>query len=110
MVYSKTENRDEVHQELERGDKDILYGSINIYKEGISLNWLSSLILGAPTNNRPLLKQLIGRVLREYPDKLTPIIVDIVLKGATAKKQAKTRAGYYIEKGYKVNYLELPQN
>ena len=85
----------------------ILYGAISIYKEGISENYLSCLVLGCPINNDPLLEQLIGRIQREHPEKLTPIIIDIILKGATAKKQARNRAGHYMRKGYKVTHLDL---
>jgi superfamily II DNA or RNA helicase len=107
MIIGTTENRDELHKELERKERDILYGSISIYKEGISLDYLSCLVLAAPTNNDPLLEQLIGRIQRKYPEKLTPIVVDIVLKGATAKKQARTRAAHYIRQGYKVTHVDL---
>jgi superfamily II DNA or RNA helicase len=107
MVTSATKDRDELHKLLEKHERDILYGSISIYKEGISLNYLSCIILAAPVNNDPLLEQLIGRIQRVYPDKLTPIIVDIVLKGATAKKQARNRAGHYIRHGYKVTHIDL---
>lgn len=107
MITGVTENRDELHEELKQKEKDILYGAISIYKEGISLNFLSCLILGAPTNNDPLLEQLIGRILRIYENKLTPIIVDIVLKGATAKRQSQTRAAHYIRNGYKITHIDL---
>jgi len=107
MIIGSTDNRDELHKELEKKERDILYGSISIYKEGISLDYLSCLILAAPVNNDPLLEQLIGRILRIYPDKKTPIIVDIVLKGATAKKQARNRAAFYMRHGYKVTHIDL---
>jgi len=107
MVTSATKNRDELHAMLERDECDILNGSVSIYKEGISLNFLSCLIMAVVINNDPLLEQLIGRILRLYPDKLTPIIVDIVLKGATAKRQSQTRAAHYIRKGYKVTHIDL---
>jgi len=107
LVTSQNKDRNDLHKELEVGNKDILYGSISIYKEGVSLPFLSCLILAAPTNNQPMLEQLIGRVLRKKIDKITPVVVDIVLKGATGRKQAKTRAGHYIENNYTVKYLEL---
>lgn len=107
MVTGATKNRDEIHQILYNREADILNGAISIYKEGISLNFLSCLILAAPTNNDPLLEQLIGRILRIDDNKLTPIIVDIVLKGATAKKQARNRAAHYIRHGYKITHIDL---
>jgi superfamily II DNA or RNA helicase len=107
VIIGPTKERDELHNQLERKERDILYGSISIYKEGISLDFLSCLILAAPINNDPLLEQLIGRVQRNYPDKLTPVIVDVVLKGTTARKQSQTRAGRYIREGYKVTHIDL---
>ena len=108
LVTSTTKDRDDKHAELERHEKDILFGSISIYKEGVSLNYISCLILAAPINNDPLLEQLIGRIVRKYENKLTPLIIDIVLKGNTARNQSKTRVAHYIRAGYKIHYLELP--
>jgi superfamily II DNA or RNA helicase len=87
------------------GRKNVLFGTQSIFSEGISVNNLSCLILGTPINNDPLLTQLIGRVIREHPDKLSPIIVDIHLKGETAKRQASNRMGYYMKQGYKIRQL-----
>lgn len=87
------------------GEKNVLFGTQAIFSEGISVNNLSCLILGTPINNEPLLTQLIGRVIREHPDKLAPIIVDIHLKGETAKRQASNRMGYYMKQGYKIRQL-----
>jgi superfamily II DNA or RNA helicase len=86
-------------------EADILYGTQSIFSEGISLNELSVLILGTPINNEPLLIQLIGRVVREKEGKLTPVIVDIKLKGKTASNQARSRMAVYLQEGYTVkNY------
>lgn len=111
LVYGKIpqEERDKRHKELEK-DKNILYGAISMYKEGISINCLSCLILAAPTNNEPMLEQLIGRVLRIQDNKLQPLIIDIVLKGPTGKKQAALRARHYSKKKYKVYLTENIKN
>ncbi|SVA93259.1 uncharacterized protein METZ01_LOCUS146113 [marine metagenome] len=86
-------------------DKDILYGTQSIFSEGISLDALSCLVLGTPVNNEPLLTQLIGRIIRLKEGKKTPTIVDINLKGNTARKQANNRSGYYIKQGYKIQNI-----
>ena len=103
----------EVPQEEERslideilyGDKNVLYGTQSIFSEGISVDTLKLLILGTPVNNEPLLTQLIGRVIRKKEGKITPVIIDIHLKGNTAKKQAANRAGYYIKQGWNMKYV-----
>jgi superfamily II DNA or RNA helicase len=107
LVTGSTKDRDEQHRLLREDECDILWGAISIYKEGISENYLSCLILATPVNNDPMLKQLIGRILRKWPNKLTPLIIDIALKGTTAKKQAATRAGRYSRKRYMIKLLDL---
>ncbi len=99
------EDREKYMKEILSGRKNVLFGTQSIFSEGISVNNLSCLILATPINNEPLLTQLIGRVIREHPDKQSPIIVDIHLKGETAKRQASNRMGYYMKQGYKIRQL-----
>jgi len=99
------EERETLVDKILYGDKKILYGTQSIFSEGISVDSLSCLILGTPVNNEPLLTQLIGRVIRKKEGKLSPVIVDIHLKGNTAKKQASNRSGYYIKQGWDMKYI-----
>ena len=99
------EQREELLDEINYGKKNILFGTQAIFSEGISVNSLSVLILGTPINNEPLLTQLIGRVIREQEGKRTPAIVDIHLKGNTARKQASNRMGYYMKQGWKIQQI-----
>ena len=99
------EDREEYMSEIRSGKKDILFGTQAIFSEGISLNNLSCLILGTPINNEPLLTQLIGRVIRKEEGKIDPVIIDIHLKGNTARKQASNRMGHYIKQGYYIKQL-----
>jgi superfamily II DNA or RNA helicase len=85
-----------------KAEAKVLYGSINIFSEGISVNELSCLIMATPLNNEPLLEQLIGRVIRKSEGKLDPIIVDIQLMGKTVANQAQLRKAYYLKQGYNV--------
>lgn len=86
-------------------DKNQLYGSISIYKEGISINCLSCIIVATPVNNDPLLEQLMGRIGRVEEGKLDPILVDIHLVGNTARKQANDRMSFYIKQGLKITQV-----
>ena len=99
------EDREKYMSEIREGKKKILFGTQAIFSEGISLNNLSCLILGTPINNEPLLTQLIGRVIRKEENKRDPVIVDIHLKGNTAKRQASTRMGHYMKQGYQIKQL-----
>ena len=99
------EQRETLLNEINYGNKNVLFGTQAIFSEGISVNSLSVLILGTPINNEPLLTQLIGRVIREQEGKQTPVIVDIHLKGNTARTQASNRMGYYMKQGWKIQQI-----
>jgi len=99
------EDRETMLDEIKLGKKDILFGTQAIFSEGISLDDLSCLILGTPVNNEPLLTQLIGRVIRKKEGKKDPVVIDIHLKGNTARKQASNRVGYYMKQGYQIQEL-----
>jgi superfamily II DNA or RNA helicase len=99
------EEREELLNEIKYGSKNVLYGTQAIFSEGISLDTLSCLILGTPINNEPLLTQLVGRVIREKEGKINPVILDIHLKGNTAKRQASNRMGYYMKQGWEIRYI-----
>ena len=99
-IIGSTDNRDFLGS-----GKDICFGSIKIFAEGINMTQLSCLILATPTNNQGLLKQLIGRITRPFEGKLQPEVVDIIVLGTTGKNQAAQRLNYYIERGYKIKYI-----
>lgn len=99
--------REKKIERVQSGKVDILLGTQSIFSEGISVNPLSCLILATPVSNTPLLTQLVGRVIREYPGKIDPVVVDINLKGKTAEKQAKLRLGHYLQQGYNVLFKDM---
>jgi len=99
------EDRETLVDEILYGDKEVLYGTQAIFSEGISVDTLSCLILGTPVNNEPLLTQLVGRVIRKREGKIDPVIIDIHLKGNTARKQASNRVGFYMKQGWNMKYL-----
>ena len=99
------EDRETLVDEILYGDKEVLYGTQAIFSEGISVDTLSCLILGTPVNNEPLLTHLVGRVIRKKEGKIDPVIIDIHLKGNTARKQASNRVGFYMKQGWEMKYL-----
>lgn len=111
MVTGATtqEEREEYIKEIYEDKVSGILGSISIFKEGISINPLSCLILGTPISgkNLPMLEQLIGRVTRQHPNKKQPIVVDIQLEGGIAKKQCAERVNYYLNLGYQVQNFTL---
>ena len=99
------EERETLVDKILYGDAQVLYGTQAIFSEGISVDNLSCLILGTPVNNEPLLTQLVGRVIRKKEGKISPIVVDIHLKGNTARKQASNRIGFYMKQGWNIKHL-----
>ena len=99
------EDRKTLMSKISDGKANILCGTQAIFSEGISLDDLSCLILGTPVNNEPLLTQLIGRVIRKKEGKKNPVVIDIHLKGNTARRQASNRIGYYMKEGYQIQEL-----
>lgn len=108
-ITGKISNMDERNSILAKvgtGELDVIYGTLSIFSEGISQNDLSCLILATPTNNEPMLTQLVGRIIRESPGKKQPLIIDIKLKNNTMSRQANVRMGVYMREGYQVRILK----
>jgi superfamily II DNA or RNA helicase len=97
-----TEERQSAKEQLLNKTKMCVAGSRQIFSEGISINILSCVILAVPMSNDSLLEQIIGRIMRPYPEKLNPIVVDIQFSGWLDKKQNNDRLGLYLKKGWDI--------
>lgn len=102
-----TEERNEVEARLRSGELDVIFGSIRIFSEGISINCLSCVICATPINNDSLLTQLIGRICRLEEGKKTPEVIDINLLGRIGKNQAKNRKALYLQQGFPMYELKF---
>lgn len=102
VVTGTTKDRAAQIQKMRDGTHSVLYGSLSIFAEGVSENYLSCLIIATPINNEPLLDQLIGRVIRKQPGKIDPIVVMPLLMGKTVEKQQQLMKGYFMRAGYQV--------
>lgn len=80
-------------------------GSRQIFSEGISINSLSCVILAVPISNDSLLEQIIGRIQRQHPNKLDPLVIDMQFQGWADKKQNRDRFGFYIGKGWQTEKI-----
>ena len=87
---------------VEAGEAMCVAGSRQIFSEGISINRLSCVILAVPTANPISLEQIIGRIMRQHPDKLDPVVIDLQFSSGPEKRQNAARAGFYLSKGWKV--------
>ena len=105
LIIGGTDDRKAQFQLLEDGLASSICGSMSIFKEGISYNPLSCVILATPINNLPMLEQVIGRIQRLHPGKLNPIVVDPILRGRTTERQFINRTGFYLKEGFEIKYL-----
>jgi len=66
--------------------KKLIFATYGFIGEGTDIPWLDTAILATPRAN---ITQATGRILREYPDKKEPVVVDIV------DAASKILQGYY---------------
>jgi superfamily II DNA or RNA helicase len=62
------------HREREKV-KPILFTTYSMMGEGTSIDWLDTCLLAMP---RASVKQPVGRIRREYPDKKEPVVMDVI--------------------------------
>jgi superfamily II DNA or RNA helicase len=105
LIIGGVDDRDNQFKLMDAGSTSSICGTLSIFKEGISYNPLSCVILGTPINNAPMLEQVIGRVQRLSPGKLEPVVVDPILRGRTTEKQFMNRTGFYMKEGFDIKYL-----
>ena len=106
LIIGEVKDRDEIIRKIFEDEIDQVWGTQSLVSEGLSINPLSCLILATPLNNMPLLEQLIGRIIREYPDKLKPVVVDIRLEGNTVSRQYNNRLGHSMKEGYEIKFIK----
>lgn len=105
IVTGAIGDRVEAKNQILSGEKKCIAGSRQIFSEGISIDRLSCVILTSPMNNDSLLEQIVGRVQRQYPDKLTPVVIDMQFSGRTDKIQNNSRIGLYLRKGWSIETI-----
>ena len=69
-----TTKAEKEHREREKV-KSVLLTTYTMMGEGTSIDWLDTCILAMP---RAKVEQPVGRIRREYPDKKTPVVMDIM--------------------------------
>jgi superfamily II DNA or RNA helicase len=77
-------------------------------RDGIDAPWKDAIIITSPVSN---IDQLSGRVTRTYPNKNTPVIIDMVDYGCTEiSRSIYGRLKFYESKGWPVQYLIFANN
>ena len=96
------EERKALIAQIEKREKMCIAGSRQIFSEGISVNILSCVIMATPTSNPSSIEQIIGRIMRKHPDKLSPRVIDLNFSSTMEKRQDKARKAFYIGKGWEI--------
>lgn len=103
LVTGTMGDREKAKEDLLSGKKKAVAGSRQIFSEGLSINSLSCVILAIPiSNNESLLDQIIGRIRRQFPGKLQPLVLDMQFSGWAGRKQNDSRLGFYYREGWEV--------
>ena len=86
------------------GKLDGIIGTLSILKEGVSCNDLSCLILTSSTNNKAVIAQVVGRIMRLADNKKMPIVIDITLPESNLGiKHVRERLKIYKDRGWVVH-------
>ena len=83
--------------------KPILFTTFVMMGEGTSLDWLDTCLLAMP---RSQVTQPVGRIRREYPDKGTPVVIDVADHDSPVfSGYASTRLKWYNRIGCEIKQM-----
>lgn len=85
-------------------NKPVIFATYQMAGQGTNYPWWDACIMATPLAN---VKQAIGRVLREYPDKKQPAIFDVIDSGTIWGAYARKRQKVYSEYGAEVTSLNV---
>lgn len=95
--------REEAIQLMRDKKEHYLFASFSLAKEGLDIKSLNRLFLIAPTKNKIVLIQSVGRIERSEEGKNTPIVYDFVdINSQYYEKAWKTRKTIYRKNGNKI--------
>lgn len=87
---------------IDKGEAFAIAGSRQIFSEGISVNRLSAVVLAEPMAHDGLVEQIVGRIMRQHPEKIAPEVYDINFSDGPSRKQNEARMAFYIQKGWAI--------
>lgn len=105
-VTGESSDRDKTFQDILNGHYELIVCT-GIYKEGVSIPRLKTMILASGGKSSTDIIQTTGRMLRLFPEKEKAIIYDFKDKGKILSKHYKERLNIYKENGFIIpeNYL-----
>lgn len=87
--------RDEVMEQMRKGELKILFASYNLAKEGLDIPILNRLFLTTPVKDYAITTQAVGRIARTHKDKDDAIVYDFVDNGRYFSKLYNKRLRHY---------------
>lgn len=94
--------REQAIEDMRTGQKDILFASFGLAKEGLDIPRLDRLFLVSPQKDYAVVTQSIGRVARVAPGKLDAICYDYVDAIQFCENQWKRRRAHYRKAGCEI--------
>ena len=91
--------REEAINKIRSKEEHYLFATLQLAREGLDIRPLNRLFLIAPTKNKAVLIQSVGRVERRDDGKETPIVYDFVDNGLYYDKAFKSRKTIYKKNG-----------
>ena len=91
--------REEAINKIRNKEEHYLFATLQLAREGLDIRPLNRLFLIAPTKNKAVLIQSVGRVERRDDGKETPIVYDFVDNGLYYDKAFKSRKTIYKKNG-----------
>ena len=91
--------REEAIQKMRKKEEHYLFATLHLAREGLDIKPLNRLFLIAPTKNKAVLIQAVGRVERKDEGKETPIVYDFVDNDLYYDKAFKARKTIYKKNG-----------
>lgn len=87
--------------------KSVIFATYAFCSEGVDVPSLDTILFTTPRSD---VVQCVGRILRVYKDKKTPLVVDFVDSSHVFRNQYKKRESYYRKLGGKVTHLDQGLN
>lgn len=94
--------REQAIEDMRTGQKDILFASFGLAKEGLDIPRLDRLFLVSPQKDYAVVTQSIGRVARVAPGKQDAVCYDYVDEIQFCENQWKRRRAHYRKAGCEI--------
>lgn len=94
--------REEAIDKMRNKEEHYLFATLQLAREGLDIRPLNRLFLIAPTKNKGVLIQAVGRIERKDANKQTPIVYDFVDKDIYYEKAFKSRKTIYKKNSNKI--------